>query len=120
MEDTEIQDQVDGGKSTGFEVYVPRQRGTSKAVTPKVRLSKMTIVLDKNARALLDNPEHVELAFDKDNKIIRIIPSDTGAVVKKTKVFAQGFYKAFEISASGKYDSIFDENDKALFVKLSA
>ena len=118
------ENQVENQKQTtsnSFEVYVPRQHNTNgKVSSPKVKLSKMTMVLDKTARTMLNNPEHVELAFDKTNRVIRITPSESGTTVKKTKVFAQGFYKNFEIDATGKYDGIFDQDNKALFVKLSA
>jgi len=103
-----------------FEVYHSRKQGSEKVINPIVRLSKNSIVLDKTARQLLENPEYVELAYDSDEKIIRIVPSNNGTQVKKTKLPAQRFYKVFEIDVTGKFNGVFNEEEKALFVNLKA
>ena len=87
-----------------FEVYHPRRRETN-APKPVVRLSKLSLVLNKVAREKLNNPEHLELAFDSETGSIRIKPADKdgGLAVRKTKVFAKGFFESFKIKASGNY-----------------
>jgi hypothetical protein len=102
-----------------FEVYHPRTRATTKAKSMVVRLSKNSIVLNKVAREQLNAPE-VELAFDEDANTIRIKPSiDGGSAIKKTKVVASGFFKHFEVSATGAYPAEYNQEENALYVKLA-
>ncbi len=102
-----------------FEVYHPRMRGTNNAPKPVVRLSKLSLVLNKVAREKLNNPEHLELAFDSETGSIRIRPIGTGGLaVKKTKIFAKGFFESFKIKASGNYVADFNEQENALYVNL--
>ncbi len=103
-----------------FEIYHP---GAKKEATKPiiVRLSKTSFVLNKVAREQLNNPEFVELAFDKDTNTIRIRPSTIagGNALKKTKVFALGFFKQFEISPTGTYFAEYNQDENALYVKLA-
>jgi hypothetical protein len=103
-----------------FEIYHPRTRAKEKSKPIIVRLSKTSIVLNKVAREQLNNPDFMELAFDKDTKTIRIRPSaiEGGAVLKKTKVLVPGFFKDFEISAPGAYFAEYNQDENALYVKL--
>jgi hypothetical protein len=100
-----------------FEIYHPR----AKAKPIIVRLSKTTIVLSKVAREQLNTPEDVELAFDKVTNTIRIKPSaaEGGSALKKTKLLVPGFFKQFEISATGTYSADYNAEENALFVKLA-
>jgi hypothetical protein len=104
-----------------FEVYHPRMRGTNNAPKPVVRLSKLSLVLNKVAREKLNSPEFVELAFDSDASTIRIKPADKagGVQVKKTKVFAKGFFEHFAIKASGNYFADYNAEENAVYVKIA-
>lgn len=102
-----------------FEVYTPRRgRGngiTRASKTASVRLSKASLVLNKWAREQLET-ESVELAFDAETNTIRVGPNGN-LPLRKTKVFAKGFFKAFDINASGTFPVEFI--DGALFAKIS-
>lgn len=100
----------------GFEVYKPRGEKQEKAAI--ISLSKTSIVLNNVAREKL-NTDRIELAFDREKNILRIKAADSGGMeVKKTKVFGKGFFNQFGISKKGKFVAVFDEGEKALFVKL--
>jgi hypothetical protein len=96
-----------------FEIYKPRIKKEAKSI---VSLSKNSIVLNKVAREKL-NASSIELAYDRDTNIIRIKPSADGQTVKKTKVFARGFFNQFNITKKGRFAAEFKEN--ALFVDLN-
>lgn len=102
-----------------FEVY--RLRSTKEGQKPVVSLSKTSIVLNKIAREKLNHPQYVELAFDRDTNTIRIQPSNNieGHVLKKTKMFAKGFYNYFKLNITGKYKADFNTEENALYVSLS-
>ncbi len=70
---------------------------------PVIKISKQSIVFNKLARKLLDNPKSIELSYDKKTHLIRIRSSieDKGLIIKKTKVFAKGFMEHFRITAKG-------------------
>lgn len=86
---------------------------------PLVIFSKNSIVLNKPAREKLGNTNQIELAYDKESNLIRIkAVSEGGQVLKKTKVFAKGFFNHFGIDKRGKFPARYDENDKALYAKL--
>ncbi|MCL6634913.1 MAG: hypothetical protein K6T29_04005 [Peptococcaceae bacterium] len=99
-----------------FEVYKPRGERVPKM--PLVTISKNSIVLNKHAREKL-NTEKVELAYDRESKTIRIKAAEEGQNIKKTKVFSRGFFNYFKIAARGKYQAVYDEKEKALFVNLN-
>ena len=98
-----------------FEIYKPRGERVPKL--PLVTISKNSIVLNKHAREKL-NTDKVELAYDRETNTIRIKASDDGQNIKKTKVFSRGFFNFFKIDAKGKYKTVYDEKEKALFVNL--
>jgi hypothetical protein len=98
-----------------FEVYKPRGEKVDKI--PLVSLSKNSIVLNKTSREKL-NAESIELAYDGDTNMIRIKSSPDGQTLKKTKVFAKGFFNHFGISKKGKFAANYDEAENALFVEL--
>ncbi len=102
-----------------FEVYRPRARKDAKEKDPAIKISKQSIVLDKNARGLL-NADSIELAYDRDNNIIRLAKTDNdqGITLKKTKLFAKGFLIHFEIEAKGKFAANYNQEQHALFAKL--
>lgn len=99
-----------------FEIYKPRGERAEKA--PLVSISKNSLVMNNAARSKINNPENIELAFDKDSNTIRIKPSSDGLTVKKTKVFVKGFLNYFDINKKGKYAVTYDENENALLVNL--
>ena len=101
-----------------FEVYKPRgEKGTDKPAL--VTLSKNSIVLNKPARAKL-NADAIELSYDNDTRTIRIKAKEDGTVLKKTKLFAKGFYNYFKINATGRYLAEFVSEENALFVHLDS
>lgn len=98
-----------------FEIYKPRGERIQKEII--VSLSKNSIVLNKQAREKLQ-AEKIELAYDKDTNTIRIKVAEEGQVVKKTKVFARGFFNNFGIDKKGKFAARYDEIENALYVEL--
>jgi hypothetical protein len=96
-----------------FEIYKPRVKREEKSI---VSLSKNSIVLNKIAREKL-NASSIELAYDRDTNLIRIKHSEDGQTVKKTKVFARGFFNQFNITKKGRFAAEFEEG--ALFVDLN-
>jgi len=102
-----------------FEVYQPRAK--KEGPKPVVRLSKLSLVLNKTAREKLNSPQYVELAFDKNSNMIRIRPSDAanGIAMKKTKIFAKGFFNAFKIEVAGNYFADYNPDDNAIYAKIS-
>jgi len=103
-----------------FEVFVARTPRVAQVNVPSVKLSKQSISLNKTARELLCNPEFVSLAYDKNNHVIRIMPSESGIAVRKTKFRSKVFFSQFDIDVTGKYDGTYNEASQALFVSLSA
>jgi len=100
-----------------FEVYKPRGEKTEKASV--VSFSKSSIVLNNVSREKLNSP-NVELAYDEETKTVRIRGVDDGGMqIKKTKVFARGFFKHFGINPRGKREARFDEKERALYVDIS-
>jgi len=105
-----------------FEVYVPRSRGKEKEPQTAIKISKNSIVLNKNTRALLGQPERVELAFDTETRTLRIRPvvngDNQGIQTKKTKVYAKGFLEHFQINNYGKHFANYNQEENAVFVSL--
>jgi hypothetical protein len=99
-----------------FEVYKPRSEKVEK--TPLISLSKNSIVLNKTSREKL-NAESIELAFDRDTNTLRIKASPDGQTLKKTKMFARGFFNHFGINKKGKFPARYDEEENALYVNLN-
>ncbi|MDF9407937.1 hypothetical protein L7E55_06120 [Pelotomaculum isophthalicicum JI] len=99
-----------------FEVYKPRGERAEKL--PLVSLSKNSLVMNNKAREKLNKPEIVELAYDKSSNTIRIKSSKDGLNVKKTKVFAKGFFNYFDINKKGRFAAVYDENESALYVNI--
>lgn len=99
-----------------FEVYKPRGEKQEKA--PIVSLSKTSIVLNNVAREKLGT-NRIELAYDKDNKTIRIKAVDEGGMeIRKTKVFGKGFFNQFDIVKKGKFEARYEPGERSLYVKL--
>lgn len=100
-----------------FEVYKPRGEKLEKL--PTVSFSKNSIVLNNIAREKIKSL-NVELAYDKDIKSVRISAVDEdGMQIKKTRLFAKGFYKHFDIHPKGKYEAKFNEDERALYVDIN-
>lgn len=99
-----------------FEIYKPR--GERKEKPSLISISKNSLVMNNKAREKLNNPTNIELAFDRETNIIRIRPSSDGLTVKKTKVFAKGFFNHFGISKKGKFIAEYNENDHALYADI--
>ncbi len=99
-----------------FEIYKPRGEKQEKA--PIVSLSKTSVVLNNIAREKLDT-DRIELAYDRDNKTIRIKALDEGGMeIRKTKVFGKGFFNQFGIVQKGKFEARFDPDERSLYVEL--
>lgn len=99
-----------------FEVYKPRGERAGKLAL--VTLSKNSIVLNKIAREKL-NADSLEMAYDRDANMIRIGASKDGQVMKKTKVFAKGFFNHFDINKKGKFTAEYNQDENALYVDLN-
>lgn len=99
-----------------FEIYKPRSEKTGKLAM--VSLSKNSIVLNKIAREKV-NADKFELAFDRDSNTIRIMPSKEGQIMKKTKIFAKGFYKHFGINKTGKFAVKYIPEENIMYVDLN-
>ena len=100
-----------------FEVYKPRGERSEKS--PLVSLSKNSLVMNNIAREKLNEPAVVELSYDKEKNTIRIKPSRDGLNVKKTKVFAKGFFNYFGISNKGRFSAVYNEVENALYVDIN-
>ncbi len=99
-----------------FEVYKPRGERAEKV--PVISFSKSSIVLNNVARQKLGRNK-IELAFDRDTKIIRIKAADDGGMeMRKTKVFGKGFFNYFGIDKKGKYEARYDPVEKALYARI--
>jgi len=97
-----------------FQVYKPKIEKEST-----VSISKNHLTLNKKLASRL-NSSHVELAYDPETKTIRIRPSsnENGLIINKNKIGARGFFKHFNIQNKGKYNTSFDENEKAIYIRL--
>ncbi|MDF9409256.1 hypothetical protein L7E55_12965 [Pelotomaculum isophthalicicum JI] len=98
-----------------FEIYKPRGERAKKQAL--VSLSKNSIVINKVAREKF-NVDKIELAYDRDTNIIRISASESGQTIKKTKVFARGFFNYFNINKTGKFPAEYNTDQNALYVDL--
>jgi len=100
-----------------FVVYQPTRR-KKREKQALVSFSKNSIVLNKVIRIKL-NCSEVELAFDKENKVIRIKKQiGSGIKIKKTKIYGKAFFNFFDIQPIGIFNAIFDEKEEAVFVYL--
>jgi len=95
-----------------FEVYYPRSENF-------VSVSKNHITLNRNLAARL-NADHVELAYDRDAKQIRItaVGSDSGLIINKTRIGAKGFLQYFGIENKGKFPATFNEEERSIYIQL--
>ncbi|GAB6158787.1 hypothetical protein JCM39194_19870 [Desulfotomaculum varum] len=95
-----------------FEVYYPRSENF-------VSVSKNHITLNRNLASKL-NADHVELAYDREKKIIRITAAsqDSGLVLNKTRIGAKGFLQYFAIESRGKFPATFAESEKSIYIQL--
>ena len=100
-----------------FEVYKPRGERIEKV--PIISLSKSSIVLNNVARQKLGKNK-IELAFDKDTRMIRIKAVDEGGLeMRKTKVFGKGFFNYFGINKKGKFEASYDPDENALYAQIN-
>lgn len=104
-----------------FEVYIPKPKKGENGPKATVKLSNASIVLNKLARGKM-KASHLELAFDPEQRVIRIQPagpdSKSKLELKKTKVYAKGFFKHFGIEAQGKFEAHYDEAENAIYVQI--
>lgn len=108
-------------KELSYEVYIPRKgapRQEARAVRrkPGIRISKASIVFNKPARTLLG--ERVELAFDQEERVIRIKTDPAGMIIKKTKLYGKGFFKSFGVVEQGFFPVVIEE-DGTMYARLS-
>lgn len=102
-----------------WEIYRPRGEKSEKL--PIVSLSKNSIVLNNISRERL-NSNKLELAYNRQENTIRIKglqEEESGIILKKTKIFAGGFFRNFQIDKKGKYVCEYNESENALYVKIS-
>ncbi len=100
-----------------FEVYVPRSKEPKKKDLPGIKISKQSIVLNKNARYLMQ-AEKLELAYDPEG-VIRIRKTEgSGINMKKTKLYAKGFLEHFKIQEKGQFSAEYKEEESALYAKV--
>lgn len=95
-----------------FEVYYPRSENY-------VSVSKNHITLNRNLAAKL-NVDHIELAYDREAKVIRILGSspDSGLILNKTRIGAKGFLQYFGIESKGKFPATYNENENSIYIQL--
>ena len=95
-----------------FEVYYPRSENY-------VSVSKNHITLNRNLVEKL-NADHVELAFARDSKVIRITAAspDSGLILNKTRIGAKGFLQYFGIDKKGKFPATYNETEKSIYIQL--
>ncbi|GAB6181700.1 hypothetical protein JCM14036_30190 [Desulfotomaculum defluvii] len=95
-----------------FEVYYPRSENY-------VSVSKNHITLNRNLAAKL-NVDHIELAYDRDTKVIRITASspDSGLILNKTRIGAKGFLQYFGIDNKGKFPATYSEDENSIYIQL--
>lgn len=100
----------------GFEVYKPRIKNTNL-----IALTKNHIILKPDILEKL-NTNSVELAYDRNTRVIRIRPADLeedGFVINNNKIGARGFYKFFDIGIKGKFPFKMDDSDNAVLIDIS-
>ena len=112
----------------GFEVFDKRMAPLAKA--PSVTIQKRGIFsINRVAHKLIEEPETVELLFDKENKVIALRPSkaphaysirpqssrDTGQVILSATAFTQ--YYDIDTSVSRRYKPY--EQDGMLCIDLN-
>lgn len=85
---------------------------------PIVVLTKKYILLNRVSIENL-NTEKIELAFNYDTNMIRMMASNNGLSIKDTRLFSKGFFNYFRIKEQGMYIATFNQNDKALYVDLN-
>ncbi|AEF95262.1 hypothetical protein Desca_2434 [Desulfotomaculum nigrificans CO-1-SRB] len=95
-----------------FEVYYPRSENF-------VSVSKNHITLNRNLAAKL-NTDHVELAYDRDAKVIRITAAapDSGLILNKTRIGAKGFLQYFGIESKGKFPATYNAEENSIYIQL--
>lgn len=95
-----------------FEVYYPRSENY-------VSVSKNHITLNRNLAAKISS-DHVELAYDRDTKVIRVNFSspDSGLIMNKTRIGAKGFLQYFGIESKGKFPATYHEDEKSIYIQL--
>jgi uncharacterized protein YtpQ (UPF0354 family) len=84
-----------------------------------IAISKNHLTLSKELLNKLD-AKHLELAFDRTTKTIRIKPTtnEHGLILNKNKIGAKGFFKHFNIEQKGKYTAVFDDHEKTLYINI--
>jgi len=104
-----------------YMVYRQKKRiRLKKEDTLTVSFSKNTLVINKHSRELLKVPARIELAYDKETNTIRIQATEenNGIELKKTKIYAKGFYKYFDFNEKGKYRAVYNGDKEALYVQI--
>ena len=99
-----------------FETYAPRADKKNNSVAISKNHITLTLKLLEKMKS-----KDVELAYDSDNKVIRIkpVPDGKGLTISKTnKIGAKGFFSHFNLQVKGKYDGRYDEKDKAIYIQL--
>lgn len=100
-----------------FEVY----RSRAKTNNNEVRLSKSTLSLNTDIVEKFKSGR-VELAYDRESKILKITPAseDQGIVLTKNRITIKGFLNDFGIDSKGKFPYEYNEEDRAVYVELGS
>ncbi len=97
-----------------FEIYRPRSSNQNR-----VALTKHHIRLGNELARKIDS-DQVEIAFDKENKVLRIRAVNEGGMkLSNNKIGARGVFRYFGLEkVRGSFKAEYDENEKAIYVYL--
>lgn len=80
-------------------------------------LSKAQITISPDLMKYITT-NYVNLAYDDENKMIQIKPSQSGLKYYNGKIGAMGFYKAFKINLKGQFEARYNLKDDSIMVYL--
>ncbi|OPX83779.1 MAG: hypothetical protein A4E53_04381 [Pelotomaculum sp. PtaB.Bin104] len=99
-----------------FRIYKPYGDRAKKQLF--VTISKNTIFLNKIAREKL-RAGKIELAYDRDAKVIKISASPEGQPTRQRTIFyGRGFFNHFSIKKKGRFTAEYNADENALYVAL--
>lgn len=101
-----------------FEVFSPEQETSLfRRKQPVVAIAKNSIRLNKTAYEQL-GAESVELAFDRQSNTIRLTKVAQGFKIQNKKITSKGFFRHFDIRASGRFLAQYDPENESLLIEL--
>lgn len=96
-----------------FKVYRPHIGDISNSVN----ISKTHITISSDLKEKIKT-NNVELAYDDEDGIIRIKPSNIGVKIKNGKIGAAGFLRGFKIDVKGKFEANYNDQDQCIYVNI--